>query len=116
MRVTRGLTSHAKHKKLYEANKGYRMTKNRLVRVAKEAYLHAGEYAFAGRKDKKRDFRRLWITRISEAVKLRGFSYSSFIFQLKEANIQIDRKILANLVTENPDVFGQIVDKVRSVN
>lgn len=116
MRVTRGLTSHAKHKKLYKANKGYRMTKRRLVRVAKEAYLHAGEYAFAGRKDKKRDFRRLWITRISEAVKLRGLSYSSFIYQLKEANIQIDRKILANLVVENPETFDEILDKVRSVN
>lgn len=116
MRVTRGLTSHAKHKKLFHANKGYRMTKRRLVRVAKEAYLHAGEYAFAGRKDKKRDFRRLWITRISEAVKLRGLSYSAFVYQLKQANITLDRKILANLVVENPDVFGHIVDKVRSVN
>jgi len=116
MRVTRGLTSHAKHKKLFKANKGYRMTKRRLVRVAKEAYLHAGEYAFAGRKDKKRDFRRLWITRISEAVKLRGLSYSSFIYQLKVANIQIDRKILANLVVENPDTFDQILTNVRSVN
>ncbi len=116
MRVTRGLTSHAKHKKLYKANKGYQMTKRRLVRVAKEAYLHAGEYAFAGRKDKKRDFRRLWITRISEAVKLRGLSYSSFIYQLKVANIQIDRKILANLVVENPDTFDQILTNIRSVN
>ncbi len=116
MRVTRGLTSHAKHKKLLKANKGYRMTKRRLVRVAKEAYLHAGEYAFAGRKDKKRDFRRLWITRISEAVKLQGLSYSSFIYQLKVAHIDIDRKILANLVVENPDVFGAIVDNVKSVH
>lgn len=116
MRVTRGLTSHAKHKKLYKANKGYRMTKRRLVRVAKEAYLHAGEYAFAGRKDKKRDFRRLWITRISEAVKLRRLSYSSFIYQLKLAHVEIDRKILANFVVENPDVFGHVVDSVKSVH
>lgn len=116
MRVTRGLTSHAKHKKLYKANKGYRMTKRRLVRVAKEAYLHAGEYAFAGRKDKKRDFRRLWITRISEAVKLKGLSYSAFIYQLKNAHIEIDRKILANLLVENPETFHKILDTVRSVN
>src|SRR3989344_3328256 len=116
MRVKRGVTSHAKHKKLQLANKGYRMTKRRLVRVAKEAYLHAGEYAFAGRKQKKRDFRRLWITRISEAVKLRGLSYSSFIHQLKEANVTIDRKILANLVVENPETFDEILDRVRSVN
>lgn len=116
MRVTRGLTSHAKHKKIFRANKGYRMTKRRLIKVAKEAYLHAGEYAFAGRKNRKRDFRRLWITRISEAVKLRGLSYSSFIHQMKEANIEIDRKILANLVVENPNVFGEIVDNVKSVH
>ncbi len=116
MRVTRGLTSHAKHKKLLKANKGYRMTKRRLVRVAKEAYLHAGEYAFAGRKNKKRDFRRLWITRISEAVKLRGLSYSSFIHELKEAHIELDRKVLANLITEYPDAFQAVVDTVKSAN
>lgn len=116
MRVTRGLTSHAKHKKLLKANKGYRMTKRRLVRVAKEAYLHAGEYAFAGRKNKKRDFRRLWITRISEAIKLRGLSYSAFIYQLKNAHIEIDRKILANLVVQHPNTFKHVVDNVRSVN
>ncbi|MBI3577568.1 50S ribosomal protein L20 [Candidatus Gottesmanbacteria bacterium] len=116
MRVKRGVTTHAKHKKLLLANKGYRMTKRRNVRVAREAYLHAGEYAFAGRKNRKRDFRRLWITRISEAVKQRGLSYSSFIHKLKEADISMDRKILANLVTENPEAFEDIVDKVASVN
>lgn len=116
MRVKRGVTSHTKHKKLLAANSGYRMTKRRLVRVAKQAYLHAGEYAFAGRKNKKRDFRRLWITRIGEAVKLRGMSYSSFIYQLKEAHIELDRKILANLVVENPDVFNHIIDSVQSVH
>lgn len=116
MRVKRGVTSHAKHKKVFLSNKGYRMTKRRLIRVAKEAYLHAGEYAFAGRKNRKRDFRRLWITRISEAVKLRGLSYSFFIHKLKEAKIDLDRKILANLVTENPDVFGAIVDNVTSIH
>lgn len=116
MRVKRSVTSHAKHKKVFLANKGYRMTKRRLIRVAKEAYLHAGEYAFAGRKNKKRDFRRLWITRISEAVKLRGLSYSSFVYQLKQANIILDRKILANLVVENPNVFNHIIDSVQSVH
>ncbi|MEK7119182.1 MAG: 50S ribosomal protein L20, partial [Patescibacteria group bacterium] len=84
MRVKRGVSSHAKHKKLFQATKGYRMTKRRLTRVAKEAYLHSGEYAFAGRKNKKRDFRRLWITRIGEATKLRGLSYSLFMNHLKK--------------------------------
>lgn len=116
MRVKRGITTHAKHKKLLVANKGYRMTKRRLVRVAREAYLHAGEYAFAGRKLRKRDFRRLWIMRISEAVKLRGLSYSSFMYKMKEAHIEVDRKILANLLIENPDAFSNLVDKAQSVN
>lgn len=116
MRVKRGVTSHAKHKKILKATKGYRMTKHRLIRVAKEAYLHAGEYAFAGRKNRKRDFRRLWITRISEAVKLRGLSYSTFMHLLKQARVELDRKILANLVVEHPNVFNAIVDNVKSVH
>ncbi len=116
MRVKRGTTSRAKHNKLFQANKGYRMTKRRLTSVATEAYLHAGEYAFAGRKNRKRDFRELWITRISEAVKLRGLSYSSFVHKLKEANIELDRKTLANLVVDDPDVFDSILDEIKSVN
>jgi large subunit ribosomal protein L20 len=116
MRVKRGLTSHAKHKKLFQANKGYRMTKRRLTRVAKEAYLHAGEYAFAGRKLRKREFRRLWITRISEAVRQNGLSYSAFISKLKAGNIEVDRKVLANLIVEHPDAFAAVLEKVKTVN
>ncbi len=108
MRVKRGVTSRAKHKKLFEANKGYRMTKRRLVRVAKEAYLHAGEYAFAGRKNKKRDFRATWISRISHAVSLKGTSYSKFMNNLKKANIAIDRKIMAHLIVNKPEVFDAL--------
>jgi large subunit ribosomal protein L20 len=116
MRVKRGVSSKAKHHKLLTANKGYRMTKRRLVRVAHEAFNHAGEYAFAGRKQKKRDFRQLWITRISEAVRTNGLSYSIFINKLKAANITVDRKILANLIVENPEAFTAILDKARTVN
>lgn len=116
MRVKRGLTTHAKHKKLLVANKGYRMTKRRLVRTAKQAYLHAGEYAFEGRKNRKRDFRRLWIMRISEAVKQNDMSYSAFMHKLKSSNIEVDRKILSNLIVENPEAFIDIVDKIRNVN
>lgn len=116
MRVKRGTTSKAKHNKIFRANKGYRMTKRRLIKVATEAYLHAGEYAFAGRKKRKRDFRQLWITRISEAAKLRNLSYSSLMHRLKEAHIALDRKMLANLVVEDPDVFDAILDKVKTVN
>ena len=92
------------------------MTKRRLVRTAKQAYLHAGEYAYAGRKLKKRDFRRLWITRISESVKQNGLSYSMFMSKLKASNIKVDRKILSNLITENPEAFAAILDKARQVN
>lgn len=112
-RVKRGVTSHAKHKKLYEANKGYRMTKRRLVRVAKEAHLHSGEYAFAGRRLKKRDMRRLWISRINQAVGKMDLRYSQFINALKKADIQLDRKTLADLAVRDPEVFKIIVDKTR---
>lgn len=114
MRVKRGITTHAKHKKLMRANKGYRMTKNRLTRVAREAYLHAGEYAFAGRKNKKRDIRSLWILRISEAVKKEGISYSHFMNLLKLGKIELDRKILSNLVVENPNAFRAVVEKAKT--
>ena len=114
MRVKWGVTSHAKHKKIFQANKGYRMTKRRLIRVAKEAYLHAGEYAFEGRRNKKRVNRSAWIVRISEAVKLQGINYSTFIKNLKTAKIELDRKILAILVLEKPAVFQAIVDKVKT--
>ena len=92
------------------------MTKRRNIRVAKEAFLHAGEYAFAGRKNRKRDFRRLWITRIGEATRQRGIGYSVFINKLKAANIELDRKTLSYLVTEEPQVFGDIVDSINVTN
>ena len=113
MRVKRGVTSHAKHKKIFRANKGYRMTKRRLIRVAKEAYLHAGEYAFEGRRNKKRVNRSAWIVRISEAVKLQGLNYSTFIKNLKTAKINLDRKVLAILVSDHPSVFQAIVEKAK---
>ena|SRR3989304_1913936 len=116
MRVKRGVVSRRKHKKLLASTRGYRMTKSRLIGVAREASLHAGEYAFAGRRRRKRDFRKLWISRISEAVKLNGLSYSQFISKLKAANITLDRKILAQLINEEPEVFEEIVDSVKSVN
>ena len=83
--------------------------------MAREAYLHAGEYAFAGRKNRKRDFRQMWILRIGEAVKLRGLSYSSFINKLKVAKVELDRKMISNLIVENPETFGAIVDKVAAI-
>jgi len=89
------------------------MTRSRLTKVAKEASLHAGQYAFAGRRLRKRDFRTLWITRISEAVKQMDLPYSKFINLLKQKNIKLDRKILADLVLNDPQTFKTIVDKVK---
>jgi len=112
-RVKRGTVSRRKHKKLLNLTKGYRGTKSRLVRVAKEASLHAGQYAFHGRKLRKRDNRSLWIVRIGEAVKKEGLSYSVFINKLKKANIELDRKILSDLVVEDPESFKKIVSEVK---
>lgn len=113
-RVKRGVTSKRKHKKVFASTKGYRGTKRKLIRVAKEAVLHAGQYAYHGRKRKKRDFRRLWITRISEAVKQEGISYSSFIHKMQEKEIKLDRKILNYLLLNDPNTFKQIVERVKS--
>jgi large subunit ribosomal protein L20 len=109
-RIKRGVTSKRKHNKLLGLTKGYRGTKSKLVKVAREASLHAGAYAYAGRKDRKGDIRRLWITRISEAVKAQDLSYSVFINKLKKTNIELDRKILANLIVEDPEAFKHVVD------
>lgn len=114
-RVKRGIVSRRKHKKLLAQTKGFRGTKGRLIRVSKEALLHAGQYAFHGRKLRKRDFRQLWITRIGEAVKQEGMSYSVFINKLKKANVELDRKILAEIITSDIETFKKIVDNVRNV-
>jgi len=113
VRVKGGIVTRKRHKKVLKRTKGFRMTRHRLYKVAKEADLHAGQYAYIGRKLRKRDFRRLWITRISEAVKKLGWSYNQFIHTLKKANIELDRKILADLVVNDPKVFEKIVDKVK---
>lgn len=113
MRIKRGIVSHRKHKKLLSSTSGFRMTKRRLVKVAKEASLHAGQYAYSGRKQKKSNFRKLWINRINQSLPA-DLSYSQFIAKLKKNQIILDRKILAYLVTEDREVFNQIVDKVKN--
>lgn len=113
-RVKRGLVSHRRHKKLLGLTKGYRGTKSKLIKMAHEATLHAGEYAFAGRKNKKRDFRRLWITRISEASKQEGIPYSRFMAGLTKNNIKIDRKILADLVLNDNETFKKVLASVKN--
>lgn len=115
MRVKRGTVSRRKHKKLLAQTKGFRGTKNRLTRVAREASLHAGAYAFHGRKLRKRDMRSLWITRIGEAVKQEGISYSVFMHKLKRANVNLDRKILSDLVVNDSSTFKHVVDTVKNI-
>lgn len=110
--VKRGMVSRRKHKKILKLTKGYLALKSRAIRVAKQAALHAGQYAYHGRKLRKRDFRSLWITRISEGVKQQDLSYSVFMNKLKKANIELDRKILSDLVVNDPSTFSQIVDKI----
>jgi len=112
MRVKRGFTRRRAHKKVLTRTKGFRMTRHRLYKVAREADLHAGQYAYAGRKIRKRDMRQLWITRINAALKEFGISYSKFINLLKGAKIEIDRKILADLAVNESSVFKAIVNKI----
>ncbi len=112
VRVTGGLTSHRRHKKVRKLAKGYWQSRSKQFKKSKEAVLHAGEYAFTGRKRKKRDFRRLWIIRLNAALRSQGTTYSKFIQQLKQKNVQIDRKILAQLASEYPEIFKQIVTQV----
>ena len=113
--VKRGMVSRRKHKKILKLTKGYLALKSRAIKIANQAVLHAGAYAYHGRKLRKRDFRALWITRISEAVKPEGISYSQFINKLKKAKIELDRKILSDLVVNEPNTFKLIVDKVKTV-
>jgi large subunit ribosomal protein L20 len=110
-RVKRGVISRKKHNKIFDLAKGYRGTRSRLIKTATEAVLHADSYAYHGRKRKKRDFRRLWITRIGEAAKVEGYSYSTLIKALKDKKIEVDRKILASLIVEEPNAFTAIVKK-----
>lgn len=112
-RVKRGVTSHRKHKKVLELTKGHIGGRSTKIREAKSSLLHAGNYAFAGRKLRKRDMRRLWITQLSAAVRAEGISYSRFIAGLKSKKIELDRKILADIAVHNPDHFKQIVAEVK---
>ena len=113
VRVKKGLVKKRKHKKILAQAKGYRGARSRLVRTAKEATMHAGEYAFAGRKQRKRQKRRLWTTRINAFLRSEGIPYSRFIKGLKEADIIIDRKILADLAISDPPVLKQIISKLK---
>lgn len=114
MRVKRGVTSHAKHKKLRAQTKGYSLVRRASVRQARQAILKALQYQYRDRRNKKRDLRGLWITRINAGVSQFGLSYSAFMGGLKKAGVTLDRKILAELAVNQPKAFEAVVDTVKS--
>ncbi len=112
-RVKRGTIANKRRKKILKRTKGYTNGRSKRYRAAKEAYLHAQKYAFRDRKKKKAEFRQIWIIRLNAALKQYDFSYSRFIFALKKHKIELDRKILAELVVNNPETFKKIVETVK---
>lgn len=110
-RVKRGVTAHRRHKKLLKQARGYQGGRSKLVKQAKEATLHAGAYAFAGRKQRRRDVRKLWITQIGNFLKNEGLSYSKFMGALKAKNILLNRKMLAELAFHDPETFKKIIQE-----
>ena len=113
-RVKRGVTAHAKHKKVIDAAKGYRGRRGTVFRIAKEAVMKAGQYAYRDRRTRKRVFRALWIARINAAAREYGLSYSVFMNGLKKAMIEIDRKVLADLAVADKAAFAQIANQVKA--
>ena len=112
MRVKRGVTVKKRHKKLLSLAKGYRGGRSKLIKQAKEAVIHAGADAYRGRKEKKRQMRRLWTVRIAASLKPHNISYSQFIHKLKTKNIELDRKIISQIAIEDPTTFNELVKKV----
>ncbi|HEU0235712.1 MAG TPA: 50S ribosomal protein L20 [Candidatus Limnocylindrales bacterium] len=112
-RVKRGVTSHKRHKRLLQAAEGRRGTRSKLVKPAREALLHALAYATRDRKQRKRQMRELWIVRINAAARQHGLTYGRFVAGLKKADIELDRKILADLAVRDAGTFGRIVEVAR---
>ena len=109
-RVKRGVTARARHKKVLKQAKGYYGARSRVYRVAKQAVIKAGQYAYRDRKQKKRQFRALWIVRINAAARLYGISYSRLINGLTKVNVKIDRKVLADIAVRDIESFGKIAE------
>ena len=112
-RVKTGVVRRKRHKKILKATKGYKGTRSKLFRRAHEAYIRAGEHAFAGRKMRKREMRKLWIQRINAALTPFGISYSKFINLLTKKNIKLNRKMLSEIAIKDPETFGKIIEVVQ---
>lgn len=113
-RVKRGVIAHARHKKILALAKGFRGRRKNVFRIAKQAVMKAGQYAYRDRRTRKRVFRQLWIARINAASRGLGITYSRFMAGLKKAHIEIDRKVLADMAVNDPAAFGSIVEKVKA--
>ena len=113
-RVKRGVTARARHKKVLEQAKGYRGRRKNVYRIAKEAVMRAGQYAYRDRRNKKRAFRGLWIQRINAGAREAGVTYSQFMAGLKKAGIDMDRKVLADLAVFDKAAFGKIVEQAKA--
>ncbi len=113
-RVKRGVTARARHKKILAQSKGYRGFRRNVVRVAKQAVTRAGQFAYRDRKQRKRQFRALWIVRINAAARLFGLSYSRLISGLEKAAVAVDRKVQADLAVHDRAAFGQLAEKARA--
>ena len=112
-RVKTALITRKKHKKILKRAKGYYGAKHYRFRMAKQAVMKSGQYAYVGRKDRKSNFRKLWIARINAAARMNGLTYSTFINGLKKANIVINRKMLAELAVSDPKAFTEIANKAK---
>lgn len=113
-RVKRGVTARARHKKVLDAAKGYRGRRSTVYRIAKEAVMKAGQYAYRDRRQRKRQFRALWIARINAASRELGLSYSKFMNGLKKAAIEVDRKVLADLAVFDKPAFAQLASQAKA--
>ena len=113
-RVKRGVTNHARHKKVLKAAEGYYGRRKSTIRIAKQAVEKAGQYAYRDRRNKKRNFRALWIQRINAAVRDYGLTYGRFIDGLSKAEVAVDRKVLSDLAITQPEAFGVLVEKAKA--
>lgn len=113
-RVKRGVTARARHKKILALAKGYRGRRKNVFRVAKQAVMKAGQYAYRDRRNRKRDFRRLWIARINAAARECGITYSQFIHGINKAGIALDRKVLADIAVHDKAAFAGIVEQAKA--
>jgi large subunit ribosomal protein L20 len=109
LRIKRGVATHRRHKKVLAMTKGHRATRHSLYRRAKESMLHALNYSYAHRRERKGDMRRLWILRVSAASRAQGLSYGQFIYGLKQAGVEVNRKVLADMAVREPEAFNKLV-------